>query len=73
MWGLGWPAELRKLLERYPSDAVGLQTIGYKEVLEHILNPQSLSEERTKELILFAHLQYVKRQKTWLRGLVSGS
>jgi tRNA dimethylallyltransferase len=73
MWSGAWLSEVRELLEHYPPNSVGLQTIGYKEVVQHVLDPKSQSEERTKELILFAHLQYVKRQKTWLRGLVSAT
>ncbi len=73
MWSTGWPEEVADLLSRYPASAHGLETIGYKEVVQHILDPKHQHEERTKELVLFAHLQYVKRQKTWLRGLVSAT
>lgn len=68
MWDLGWAEETRALLEKYPAESVGLQTIGYKEMVEHLQDSQS-TIEKTKQRILMAHIQYVKRQKTWLRSL----
>lgn len=69
MFAAGWVAEVEAQLKKYPDSAPGLQTMGYKEVSDFILQPKVWVEATTKERILFAHVQYVKRQKTWLRGL----
>jgi len=71
MWEEGWVREVESLLKIYAPSAPGLQTIGYREMVEHLQRPESQTAELTKEKILLAHIQYVKRQKTWLRGLLS--
>ncbi|MEO5666727.1 MAG: hypothetical protein ABIR96_01575 [Bdellovibrionota bacterium] len=68
MWKAGWVREVETLLKTYPETALGLRTIGYREMLDHVRDPQTWPAAKTKERILLAHLQYVKRQKTWLRG-----
>jgi tRNA dimethylallyltransferase len=67
MWRLGWVEEVKNVRKVYGAQAVALQTIGYKEMLEHL---EGLPEAATKEKILYAHIQYVKRQKTWIRSLL---
>lgn len=53
-------------LERY-RHLTALQTVGYKEVFEHLDNPEDVSMEQTVELIQKNTRHYAKRQMTWWR------
>lgn len=65
----GWVAEVRNLLHSGLSkDAPSLQSVGYREVLQFI--DGEIEEKDLPSRILTSHLQLVKKQKTWIRGLI---
>lgn len=62
----GWTEEVRELLKFYPSDSQALQTIGYKQIVQHLKGNLSLEEavvEIKKET-----RAYARRQLTWFRA-----
>ncbi|MBN1232894.1 MAG: tRNA (adenosine(37)-N6)-dimethylallyltransferase MiaA [Candidatus Coatesbacteria bacterium] len=60
----GWVDETRKILEMgYHVDCQGLQTIGYKEIIEYIKGKITI-EEAEKKIITITG-QYAKRQQTF--------
>ena len=61
----GLVEEVRGLLARYPRMPTALQTIGYKEVVRHLLGELSLEE--AIEADWRAVWRYAKRQYTWFR------
>ncbi len=63
MMAAGWLEEAKQL---YPHRSLNaLQTVGYKELFEHIEGKYSL--DQAIELIKIATRQYAKRQMTWFR------
>ena len=73
MFASGWLEEVDRLLAAgVPPDAPGLQTVGYREVTDYLLSGRSGPIEDLKTRILESHRQLVKKQKTWLRGLLRG-
>ncbi len=61
----GWIEEVEMLLESYPPELKSLQSIGYREIVEHILN--KLKWEQLVREIQRRTRQYAKRQITWFR------
>lgn len=62
----GWAEEVRELLKFYPASSQGLQSIGYKQLVQHlqgVLTLQEATEEIKKKTRAFA-----RRQLTWFRG-----
>lgn len=59
----GWLEEAKQLLDKRTLKA--LQTVGYKELFEHLLG--HLSYDEAVQQIKFHTHQYAKRQLTWLR------
>lgn len=68
MWKSGWVAEIKRLLDQgFSKESPGLQSVGYREVLQFISG--EMSESQTLEKILISHMQLAKKQRTWIRGL----
>lgn len=61
----GWGDETRDLVERHGPDAVGLQTLGYREIVRHLAGEWDLAAARDE--IVLRTAQYAKRQRTWFR------
>lgn len=59
----GWLEEAKQLLDKRTLKA--LQTVGYKELFEHLLG--HLSYDEAVQQIKFHTHQYAKRQLTWIR------
>ncbi len=60
--------EVRKLLEEYPTlGPTARQAVGYREVLEHLVDQIPLEE--TAERIKAHTRQFARRQEIWFRGL----
>lgn len=57
--------EVRGLLDRYPEDAPGLDSVGYAELVDHLLGRLALEE--AVELAKRNTRQFAKRQMTWFR------
>jgi tRNA dimethylallyltransferase len=67
MLAAGLVDEVRRALDRgIPSDAPGLDGIGYREVVAMLQG--SLPEPLLRDAILAATRQYAKRQDTWFRN-----
>ncbi|MBC7925377.1 MAG: tRNA (adenosine(37)-N6)-dimethylallyltransferase MiaA [Bryobacteraceae bacterium] len=66
MFASGLVAEVRGILNAgHSPESKALQSIGYRECLQHILG--SLSFNQALELTIIASRQYAKRQRTWFR------
>lgn len=61
----GWVGETAALLEAYDRDAPGLRTLGYREIVAHLLD--GVSPDETAAAIVTATARYAKRQRTWFR------
>ena len=61
----GLEAEVRHLLERYPPEAPGLQSIGYREWLPYFAD--EIDRAEVCRLIQRNSRRYAKRQLTWYR------
>ena len=59
----------QQLNKGYAATDPGLKTIGYQELIPHILGKYSI--DRATELWKIHELQYAKRQKTYLKKLSS--
>jgi tRNA dimethylallyltransferase len=57
--------EVRGLLDRYPEDAPGLDSVGYAELVDHLLGRRAL--EDAVELAKRNTRRFAKRQMTWFR------
>ena len=66
MISAGFADEVRALLVRYGEGARALQSVGYREMVEHVLRGVSLDE--TAARILKSTKTYVRRQRTWLKN-----
>lgn len=63
----GWIDEVRTVLEQgVPSDAPGLDAVGYREVVQVLRG--ELSEAKLERAIVTATRRYAKRQETWFRN-----
>jgi tRNA dimethylallyltransferase len=72
MLAAGLVDEVRRTLDRgIPSDAPGLDGIGYREVIAMLQG--SLPEPLLRDAILAATRQYAKRQDTWFRNQLRDS
>jgi tRNA dimethylallyltransferase len=56
-------AEVEGLLERYGPDIRPLQSVGYRQVLEHLQGGATLA--KTEQRIVQATRSYARRQRTW--------
>jgi tRNA dimethylallyltransferase len=62
----GFASEVRKLVARHGADARALGSVGYREMLEHVVNDVPLDETAAK--IIRATRVYARRQRTWLKN-----
>jgi tRNA dimethylallyltransferase len=62
----GWLEEVRYLTAKFGRDLPLLQTLGYKEMQQHLQGKVSLSEA-TAQTVLHTR-QFAKRQRTWFRA-----
>jgi tRNA dimethylallyltransferase len=66
----GWVDEVKALVKSgLDPEAPGLQVMGYPEVVSVVQGESTIKEVAPQ--IVTQHLQLVKKQKTWLRGLKS--
>lgn len=61
----GFADEVRALIARHGETARPLQSVGYREMLEHVLRGVSLEETTLR--ILRSTKTYARRQRTWLK------
>ncbi len=66
MISAGLVAEVEFLCQKYGVDLPLLNTLGYQEIKEYLLNNISLPE--AKNLIVLHTRQFAKRQRTWFRA-----
>jgi len=67
MLASGWPEEVRDLLDSgLGPQAPGLQSLGYREVIELVEGKRSRKE--TLERIITKTWQYARRQRTWFKA-----
>lgn len=70
MLDAGWVAEVRAVLASgVPPDAPGLQTLGYRDVVRHLLGGLPLAA--LAPAIATAHWRFARRQLTWFRGITT--
>ena len=62
----GWTEEVRELLKFYSSDSQALQSIGYRQIVQHLKG--NLSLEAAAEEIKKRTRAYARRQITWFRA-----
>ncbi|MCB9667725.1 MAG: tRNA (adenosine(37)-N6)-dimethylallyltransferase MiaA [Myxococcales bacterium] len=62
----GWVDECRQIVRCYGPDTRPLGSVGYRQLLDHILRGEPL--ETTTRRIRKATLVYTRRQRTWFRG-----
>jgi tRNA dimethylallyltransferase len=65
MFAAGLIEETKELLNRYGDSARPLQSIGYKQVVQHLKGDAELAA--TISAVQQAHRNYAKRQMTWFR------
>jgi len=61
----GLVEEVRELVSKYRKDLPAFNTIGYKEIIDYIMDRQTLKDAVVK--IKFNTHAYVRRQETWFR------
>lgn len=67
MFKEGLVEETKSVLHKgFDKSAVGLQVMGYKEVIRYLDNEIDL--DYCKNLVRIAHKQYARRQRTWFEG-----
>ncbi|MBU0743358.1 tRNA (adenosine(37)-N6)-dimethylallyltransferase MiaA [bacterium] len=66
MLSAGWLEETRELLGEFGPDAPGLRTLGYHDLVLHLVGDRSLPD--TRERIVASTARYAKRQRTWFRA-----
>lgn len=72
MINMGWVKEVQSILDRGQAPtAPGLQTIGYRDMVQHLLG--NISFEEMIERVVISHRQLAKVQRTWVRGLLKKS
>lgn len=62
----GWAEEVRGLLATFGPDIRPLRSVGYRQMVEHVL--QSVPLEDTERKILKATRQYARRQRNWFKS-----
>jgi len=65
MLAAGWIDETRDLLAVHGAGSPGLQTLGYRELLGHLISDRPLAE--VCDRIVIETARYAKRQRTWFR------
>ncbi len=60
-----WIGEVRELRESWGPDLPGLETVGYRQINEHL--DGNLPGDELAPAILLATRRYAKRQRTWFR------
>lgn len=63
----GWLAEVEQLITRYGPDLPLLETLGYREMKQHLRGEQSL--DQAIEQTLLRTRQFAKRQRSWFRAI----
>jgi tRNA dimethylallyltransferase len=65
----GWIAEVERLMQAVPADAIAWKSCGYRNIKKHVDGeyPLSYAIERT----IIETRQYAKRQRTWFRHQLS--
>lgn len=66
MLARGWVEEVRSLLERFGPDVRAMGSVGYRELLQHVLHGVPLPE--TRDGVVSACRRYARHQRTWFRG-----
>jgi tRNA dimethylallyltransferase len=67
MLTMGWEQEVRDLITKYGWDLPNLDTLGYAEMRQYLRGEIGLNE--AIELTILHTRQFVKRQRTWFRGI----
>ncbi|MDP3278548.1 MAG: tRNA (adenosine(37)-N6)-dimethylallyltransferase MiaA [Deltaproteobacteria bacterium] len=67
MLSAGWIDETRAILQRYGPSIKPLTTVGYAQVLAHILSGSTDSSELLQAIVQ-STTAFAKRQRTWFRG-----
>ena len=62
----GWVEEVRALLDRYGPDIRPLNSVGYREIVEHIR--EAVPIETTECKIVRSTRRYARRQRTWFNA-----
>lgn len=62
----GWVDEVRALLDRWPRTARAFGSVGYREMVAHLLDGVPLDE--TKRAVRKSTRLYARRQRTWFGG-----
>ena len=62
----GWADEVRGLVQRYGPEIRPLRSVGYRQMVEHVLDDVPL--EDTEHKIVKATRQYARRQRTWFKS-----
>jgi tRNA dimethylallyltransferase len=70
MMASGLLDEVRRLLERFPASAPGLQSVGYIELIQHLHGDCSLRE--AVDAAKRSTRRYARRQMTWFRHQLPG-
>ncbi len=65
MLAAGWIEETEEALAEHPADCPGLQSIGYREIVQMLQGDRS--REDLAPAIVRVTRQYAKRQRTWFR------
>ncbi|MCB9593492.1 MAG: tRNA (adenosine(37)-N6)-dimethylallyltransferase MiaA [Sandaracinaceae bacterium] len=66
MLAAGWVDEVRALLERWGPDCRPMQSVGYRQIAEHLL--EGVPIEEAAQRAYKATRIYTRRQRTWFRG-----
>jgi len=67
MFNDGLVEETRNILKLgFDKDCLGLQIMGYKEVIRYL--SEEITFDTCKELVKISHRQYARRQRTWFEG-----
>jgi tRNA dimethylallyltransferase len=67
MLAMGWEQEVRDLITKHGWDLPNLDTLGYAEMRQYLRGEIGLNE--AIELTILHTCQFVKRQRTWFRGI----
>ncbi|NCJ06371.1 tRNA (adenosine(37)-N6)-dimethylallyltransferase MiaA [Synechococcales cyanobacterium C] len=67
MLAQGWLSEVQTLMSTYGEDLPLLETLGYRELKQHLQGDLSLLEARNR--IILRTRQFAKRQRTWFRAI----
>ena len=62
----GWADEVRALVKKYGPGVRSLRSVGYRQMLNHVVDSEPL--EVTEQKIAIATRQYARRQRTWFQS-----